>query len=65
MKKQQVTNKLSFNKTGIIELGDSQLRSIEGGSIESITEAVQQVLDNVHDAAYNASYVISRAIISN
>ncbi|HKX86623.1 MAG TPA: class I lanthipeptide [Flavobacterium sp.] len=62
MKKQNVNNQLSFDKAAIVELNDSNMLTIQGGSLDTITQAVQQVLDNVHDAAYNVSYVVSKAI---
>lgn len=62
MKKQNLNNQLAFHKSAMVELNDSHLYTVQGGSIDTITEAAQQVLQDVHDAAYNVSYVISRAI---
>jgi hypothetical protein len=62
MKKQNVNKQLSFDRTAIVELNDSNMLTIQGGSLDTISQAVQQVLDNVHDAAYNVSYVVSKAI---
>jgi hypothetical protein len=64
MKKQNGMNKLTFNKVAVMELNDSDLRAIEGGSLDTISQAVQQVLNDVHDAAYNVSYVITRAAMT-
>ncbi|WP_427871648.1 class I lanthipeptide [Flavobacterium sp. MMS24-S5] len=33
MKKQNANNKLAFNKASVIELNDSQMQSVEGGTV--------------------------------
>lgn len=60
--KKQNQNQLSFDKTSIVELNDSHMLTVQGGSLDTLTQAVMQVLDNVHDAAYNVSYAVSKAL---
>lgn len=62
--KNQNLNRFTFEKKTIVELNDSVLMNIQGGSVDTISQAVQQVLQDVHNAAYNVSYVATKAIMT-
>ena len=46
MKKQDVNNKLAFNKASVAELSSSQLINVNGGSSGFICDAVADVIND-------------------
>ena len=58
--------KLAFGKNSIVELNDTELNTINGGSlgefVEGAFDVLGQVVDAVHDAGVAVGGAISRAI---
>ena len=64
MKKQNVNSKLAFNKVAIVELNDSQLQNINGGSDPAgVSIAVSvAVITIAYEVGVEIGHWISKAI---
>ena len=62
MKKQNVNNKLAFEKLAIVELNDTRLMGINGGELTDAASAIGDVLTKLMDQANEAGYAVSYAI---
>ena len=44
MKKQNVSNKLAFNKASVVELNDSSMSNVHGGSTETVGISISIII---------------------
>ena len=50
MKKQNVNNKLAFNKAAVTELNENSLMDIKGGSTGCVCDAVADAINEIKEA---------------
>ncbi|MFC4816588.1 MULTISPECIES: class I lanthipeptide [unclassified Flavobacterium] len=62
MKKQNVKNKLAFDKLAIVELNDTRMIGVYGGELTDAVDAVSNVVTKLMDQANEAGYAVSYAI---
>ena len=62
MKKQNVNNKLAFDKLAIVELNDTRMMGVYGGELTDAADAVSNVVTKLLDQANEAGYAVSYAI---
>ena len=53
MKKQNIKNKLAFNRAIVTELNNSQMTNVQGGSTGAICDVVNDIIDDIKDAIDN------------
>lgn len=62
MKKQNVNNKLAFDRLAVVELNDTRLMGINGGELTDAVSVIGDVVTKLMDQANEAGYAVSYAV---